>query len=126
MDNQSRIPGPFLPYTTDIVKRARTLAKQARKGRCMKSWTISNGVSPMAKYRVDVSEPAESDLRDIVRYIAAQLSAPVSALQMVELLEAGMEGLSGMPQRCALVADERLARMGYRMLVVNNALCSFR
>lgn len=31
----------------------------------------------MAKYRVDVSEPAENDLRDIVRYISAQLSAPI-------------------------------------------------
>lgn len=41
----------------------------------------------MAKYRVDVSEPAENDLRDIVRYIASQLSAPISATRMMELLK---------------------------------------
>jgi len=79
----------------------------------------------MAKYRVDVSEPAESDLRDIVRYIAAQLSAPVSAHHMMEFLEVAMEGFSDMPQRCTLVSDERLARMGYRILVVKNYIVFF-
>lgn len=80
----------------------------------------SNGASPMAEYRVDVSEPAENDLRDIVRYIASQLSAPVSALHMVELLEEAMIGLSDMPQRCQLVADDRLSQIGYRKLIVKN------
>ena len=79
----------------------------------------------MAKYRVDVSEPAENDLRDIVRYIASQLSAPVSALHMMELLEEAMAGLSDMPQRCPLVADERLSQMGYRKLTVKNYVVFF-
>ena len=79
----------------------------------------------MAQYRVDVSEPAENDLRDIVRYIASQLSAPVSALHMMELLEEAMAGLSDMPQRCPLVADERLSQMGYRKLPVKNYIVSF-
>jgi plasmid stabilization system protein ParE len=48
----------------------------------------------MAKYRVDVSEPAENDLRDIVRYIASQLSAPISATRMMELFEEAMLSLS--------------------------------
>ncbi|MBS3902592.1 MAG: type II toxin-antitoxin system RelE/ParE family toxin [Dethiobacter sp.] len=79
----------------------------------------------MAKYRVDVSEPAEDDLRDIVRYIASQLSAPVSALHMMELLEEAMTGLSDMPQRCPLVADDRLSQMVYRKLVVKNYVVFF-
>jgi len=79
----------------------------------------------MSKYRVDVSEPAENDLRDIVRYIVAQLSAPVSALHMLELLEETMAGLSDMPQRCPLVADERLSQMGYRKLNVKNYIVFF-
>lgn len=79
----------------------------------------------MAKYRVDVSEPAENDLRDIVRYIASQLSAPISALHMMELLEEAMVGLSDMPQRCPLVADERLSQMGYRKLIVKNYVVFF-
>ena len=62
----------------------------------------------MAKYSVDVSEPAENDLRDIVRYIASQLSAPISATHMMELFEEAMLSLSDMPQRCPLVSDDRL------------------
>jgi len=74
----------------------------------------------MAKYRVDVSEPAENDLKDIVRYITSQLSAPISALSMIELFEEAMAGLSDMPQRHTFVADERLAQMGYRKLPLKN------
>lgn len=72
----------------------------------------------MAQYRVDISEPAENDLLDIVRYITSQLSAPISALNMLEQLEEAMSGLNDMPQRYRLVADERLAQMGYRKLSV--------
>ena len=79
----------------------------------------------MAQYRVDVSEPAESDLVDIVRYIASQLSAPISALNMMELLEDAMAGLSDLPQRYPLVADDRLAQMGYRKLPVKNYVVFF-
>lgn len=79
----------------------------------------------MAKYRVDVSEPAENDLRDIIRYIASQLSAPISALNMMELLEEVMTGLSDMPQRCSLIADERLSQMGYRKITVKNYVVFF-
>jgi plasmid stabilization system protein ParE len=74
----------------------------------------------MAKYRVDISEPAENDLVDIVRYIASQLSAPLSALNMMDLLEEAMTGLSNLPQRFPLVGDERLSQMGYRKLIVKN------
>ena len=79
----------------------------------------------MAKYRVDVSEPAENDLRDIVRYISSQLSAPISALHMMELLDEAMQGLTDMPQRCSIVADERLSQMGYRKLIVKNYVVFF-
>jgi toxin ParE1/3/4 len=80
----------------------------------------------MAQYRVDVSEPAENDLKDIVRYIASQLSAPVSALRMMELLEEAMASLSDMPQRrCPLVADERLSQMGYRKLPMKDYIVFF-
>lgn len=79
----------------------------------------------MAKYRVDVSEPAENDLKDIVRYIASQLSAPISATRMMELLEEAMLSLSDMPQRCPFVSDDRLCQMGYRKLIVKNYVVFF-
>jgi len=80
----------------------------------------------MAKYRVDVSEPAENDLRDIVRYISAQLSAPMTALKMMDTIEeAIITGLAVIPQKCPLVTDERLAMMGYRKLLVKNYIIFF-
>ena len=79
----------------------------------------------MEQYRVDVSEVAENDLYDIVRYIASQLSAPVTALRMMDLLEEAMASLAEMPQRFSLLSDERLSQMGYRKLVVKNYLVFF-
>lgn len=79
----------------------------------------------MAKYRVDITEPAENDLVDIVKYIASQLSAPFSALDMMDLLEEAMTGLSDLPQRCPVVWDERLSQMGYRKLIVKNYVVFF-
>ncbi len=79
----------------------------------------------MAKYRVDVSEPAENDLRDIVRYISAQLLAPMTALKMVSTLEEAIMDLKVMPQKCPPVTDDRLAMMGYRKLLVKNYIVFF-
>lgn len=79
----------------------------------------------MVKYRVDVSEPAENDLRDIVRYISAQLSAPMTALKMMDTIEEAITGLAVIPQKCLLVTDERLAMMGYRKWLVKNYIVFF-
>ena len=79
----------------------------------------------MEQYRVDVSEVAENDLEDIVRYIASQFSAPVTALRMMDLFEVAMASLTEMPQRFSLLNDERLSQMGYRKLAVNNYLVFF-
>ena len=79
----------------------------------------------MARYRVDVSEPAESDLRDIVRYISAQLSVPMNATKMMDAIEEAIAGLADMPQKCPPVTDERLASMGYRKLVMKNYIAFF-
>jgi toxin ParE1/3/4 len=79
----------------------------------------------MAQYRVDVSEPAEDDLLEIVRHIASQLAAPISALNMMEILEDRITSLSDLPQSYPLVADERLSQMGYRKLPVKNYFVFF-
>jgi plasmid stabilization system protein ParE len=77
------------------------------------------------KYRVDLSAPAEADLYDIVSYIAIQFAAPMTATKMMETIENAMSGLEFMPERFALVADERLAAMGYRKLTVKNYIVFF-
>jgi addiction module RelE/StbE family toxin len=79
----------------------------------------------MGKYRVNVSETAENDLRDIVRYISAQLSAPMTALKMMETIEEAMAGLSNMPQSHPRVLDDRLFSIGYRKLIVKDYIIFF-
>ena len=79
----------------------------------------------MAKYRVDISEPAENDLRNIVRYISAQLSAPMTAADMINTVEEAIVDLAVMPPKCPPVTDERLAMIGYRKLLVKNYIVFF-
>jgi plasmid stabilization system protein ParE len=79
----------------------------------------------MAGYRVDVSEVAETDLRDIIRYISAQLSAPMTAEKMMDTFEAALSVLADMPYAHPPVTDERLADIGYRKLIVKNYLVFF-
>ena len=79
----------------------------------------------MAKYRVDISEPAEDDLRDIVRYISAQLSVPMTAMKMIEAIEEALSKLSDMPYGYPVLRDDRLASMGYRRVDVKNYTAFF-
>ena len=79
----------------------------------------------MGRYRVYVSEPAEKDLRDIVRYISSQLLAPITAMKMMETIEEELSKLSEMPCRYPVVRDDRLASMGYRRLDIKNYTAFF-
>ena len=79
----------------------------------------------MGRYKVAVSALAERDLRDIVRYISAQFSAPMTAVKMMDAIEEAIAGLADMPQKSPPVTDERLASMGYRKLVVKNYMVFF-
>ncbi|MBD2872499.1 type II toxin-antitoxin system RelE/ParE family toxin [Paenibacillus arenilitoris] len=74
----------------------------------------------MGNYKIDISAPAENDLRDIVRYISAQLAAPETALGMMQTIEQAILDLEDHPQRYPHVQDERLAMLGYRKLIVKN------
>lgn len=79
----------------------------------------------MTEYLVTVSEAAERDLVDIVKYISAQLAAPISAENMVNAIEEALFGLAYMPHKHPPVTDERLLTMGYRKLVVKNYIAFF-
>jgi len=79
----------------------------------------------MVKFKVDVSEPAEADLRDIVRHISMELYAPVTALNMMEAIDKALSSLSEVPCRRPLVRDDRLASIGYRQLTAKNYIVFF-
>jgi plasmid stabilization system protein ParE len=79
----------------------------------------------MARYSIEISEPAENDLFDIIGYISTQLSAPESAINIMEAIEEAVENLADMPYKCPIVADERLGTMGYHRLIVKNYIVFF-
>lgn len=79
----------------------------------------------MTIYRIDLSEPAEKDMRNIIRYISFQLDAPQTAHKMMSILTAAINRLAEMPQKYPLVDDKRLSSMGYRKLIVKNYIIFF-
>lgn len=74
----------------------------------------------MERYRVDLSALTENDLRNIVRYISAQVSSPITALNMLTIIEEAFCGLALLPQNHPFAVDERLAMLGYHKLPVKN------
>ena len=79
----------------------------------------------MEKYDVNITEPAEDDLRDIVKYISSQLNAPVSAINMLDTINEAISKLESNALHYSLVRDDRLATLGYRLMVVKNYLVFF-
>jgi len=79
----------------------------------------------MELYRIDISEPAENDLRDIVRYISTSLSEPMAALSTIDSIEEAIKKLRTMPQKYPLVMDERLMVLGYHKLIIKNYIVFF-
>jgi plasmid stabilization system protein ParE len=76
-------------------------------------------------YEVLVSPSALDDMRGILRYIAENLSAPESALKILDSIETAIRSLSESPKIYAVVSDERLSALGYRKLCVENYLVFF-
>jgi len=79
----------------------------------------------MVVYDVQHTQSSERDLLDILSYIAVDLKEPSTALRMVDTVDATIDTLSIMPQRCPLVDDERLAAMGIRKLHIKNYIAFF-
>ena len=73
-------------------------------------------------YHIDITEPAENDINEAVKYITEQLLNPSAAGKLVDDAESVIFSLAEMPQRHALVKDDDLARLGFRVLPVNNYL----
>ena len=74
----------------------------------------------MGVYRVELTEPAENDLRDIARYISSQLDAPMTALNMVRTIKTAVSKLKSNALIYPFVRDDRLSAIGYRSFTVKN------
>jgi toxin ParE1/3/4 len=74
----------------------------------------------MPKYLINITEAAERDLTDIVDYIADD--SPLAALKVADEIEESIAQLEDFPLSGATPKNRRLARQGYRMLVVGSYL----
>jgi plasmid stabilization system protein ParE len=73
-------------------------------------------------YNIDITGPAEQDIRKAVEYIDTELQNRIAAENLLDDIENAILSLSEMPLRHSLVADKALASQGFRFVPVNNYL----
>jgi len=73
-------------------------------------------------YNINITKPAELDIAAAVRYIANDLQNPIAASNLLDEIEFAVTSLEKMPTGQALVKNENLASLGFRILQVNNYL----
>lgn len=76
------------------------------------------------KFRVDITETAESDVAGIWEYIAQD--KPEAATAFVIRLEEQIGRLENFPERCSLVPENELLGTAYRHLVYGNYRTIFK
>lgn len=74
----------------------------------------------MKRFEVVITQLAEQDLADIVRYISRELREPFIAKKLIGRIREAIMSLTQLPERNPLVSDERLASQGIRKLLVEN------
>ena len=76
-------------------------------------------------YKVRITKPAQSDLREIYQYIAVDLQNQTAATRRISLIDNKIQSLKENPARFPLVRDRFLASKGFRMIVAKNHLVLF-
>ena len=71
-------------------------------------------------YEVEVSQQADSDLREIFEYIAFELQSPKNASGQLDRLEKQILSLNTMPERYRRYEKEPWKSRGLRVLLVDN------
>ena len=71
-------------------------------------------------YEVELSEQADSDLREIFEYIAFELQSPKNASGQLDRLEKQILSLNTMPERYRRYEKEPWKSRGLRVLPVDN------
>jgi len=71
-------------------------------------------------YKIEITEPAENDLRAVGVYISNELLELSIAKKVVNKIGEAIITLAELPLRNALVSDERLALQGIRKILMDN------
>lgn len=72
------------------------------------------------KFKIELSEKADRDLRNIFLYIAIDLGVPETAEKQIERLWNAMRSLNEFPERYRRYEDEPWHSRGMRVLPVDN------
>jgi toxin ParE1/3/4 len=75
---------------------------------------------PKVKYQINLTEAAEQDLTEIADYIAGE--NPSAALKLIVRIEKNILKLENFPLIGVVPRIRRLARKGYRILIVDDYL----
>lgn len=71
-------------------------------------------------YEIEITDQADSDLRNIYEYIAFELQSPETALSQLNRLEGSIMNLDHMPKRFRKVENEPWYSRGTRIMPVDN------
>lgn len=74
----------------------------------------------MDKYKIEITKPAENDLRSIGLYISKELVEPDTAKKIVAKIGEAIIKLEELPLRNGLVSDERLSIKGIHRIIIDN------
>ena len=80
----------------------------------------------MDKYFIEITKPAEKDLREIANYIAKVLLEPLSAKKIIGRIGEEILKLEEMPYRNQVVLDDRLSKLEIRRIIVENYLIFYK
>ena len=72
------------------------------------------------KYKIEISEQADKDLRNIYEYIAFELQAPKNASGQIDRLEKHILSLDSMPEKYRIYDKEPWKSRGLHILPVDN------
>lgn len=74
----------------------------------------------MDKHRVEYLPIAVADLDDIFIFVAD--NSPQTAMELIDRIDASFAGLESFPEMGLIAKPPRLARKGYRVLIVDDYL----
>ena len=78
----------------------------------------------MPKYRVEITKVAESDIKDIFRYIASD--NPAAADHWVNEIERQIDSLEKFPSKCPIIPESQDLGKEYRHIIYGNYRTIFR
>ena len=76
-------------------------------------------------YDVKITQQAQTQLKDIVRYISCDLQAPASARKILDVLETEINALSVFPGSIPLTEEEPWHSQGIHKMTVRKYLVYF-